>query len=83
MRQLYGFLLETGYPKFLAELKGDITMLREHFGALAPDEFFRGMLREAREGEGKGLVYIGKLRIVSDLFSKYENSVVRWLRSST
>ena len=36
------------------------------------------MLREARAADGKGLIYIGKLRIVRDIFSRYENSVVRW-----
>ena len=77
-RAIYGLLLTPGYPKFLADIRRDIAMLREHFGALRPDEFFRTILRESRAAEGKGLVYIGKLRIVRDIFSRYENSVVRW-----
>jgi hypothetical protein len=62
-------LLTPGYPKFLADIQRDVGMMREHFGALQPDEFFRTILREARAAEGQGLVYIGKLRIVKDIFS--------------
>jgi hypothetical protein len=53
-------------------------MVREHFGALASDEFYREVFREIRAADGKGFAYINKLRIERDLFSKYENSVVRW-----
>src|SRR6266849_6547331 len=36
------------------------------------------MLREARAADGKGIIYISKLRVVRDLFTRYENSIVRW-----
>lgn len=36
------------------------------------------MSREARDAHGKGVIYISKLRVVRDLFARYENSIVRW-----
>jgi hypothetical protein len=78
VRAIYGLLLKQGYPKFLADIRRDAALVREHYGALASDEFFRGLLREARAAHGKGFVYISKLRIVRDTLSQYENSVVRW-----
>ena len=38
VRAIYGYLLEAGYPNFLADLQRDIQMLREHYGAKPPDE---------------------------------------------
>jgi hypothetical protein len=78
VRAIHRYLLPSGYPKLLADIHKDIGAIRDHYGALAPDGFYRELLREARAAEGKGLIYISKLRIVRDLFSRYENSIVRW-----
>jgi hypothetical protein len=78
IRGIYSYLLPSGYPKLAADLQGDIKLIREHYGAVAPDEFYRTMLREARAADGKGIIYISKLRVVRDLFTRYENSIVRW-----
>jgi|SRR5579872_6100749 len=78
IRAIYQYLLPSGYPKLVADLERDVRLVREHYGAIAPDEIYRTLLREARDADGKGIVYISKLRIVRDLFSKYENSIVRW-----
>jgi hypothetical protein len=78
MRWVLRFLLPAGHPKLLADIQKDIAGIRDHYGALATDEFYRKLLREARAAEGKGLIYISKLRIVRGLFSRYENSIVRW-----
>jgi hypothetical protein len=74
----FGYLLSAGYPKLLADIQKDIAGIRDHYGALAPDGFYRKLLREARAAHRKGLIYISKLRIVRDLFSRYQNSIVRW-----
>jgi hypothetical protein len=78
IRAIYSYLLPSGYPKLIADLNGDIKGIREHYGAIASDEFYRTLLREARDADGKGVIYLSKLRIVRDLFSRYENSIVRW-----
>jgi len=78
IRAIYHYLLPLGYPKLVADLESDIRQVREHYGAIAPDEFYRALLREARAADGKGLVYISKLRVARDLFSRYEHSIVRW-----
>lgn len=78
IRAICQYLLPSGYPKLVDDLNRDIKGIREHYGALAPDEFYRTMLREARDAEGKGVIYISKLRVVRDLFSRYDNAIVRW-----
>jgi hypothetical protein len=78
LRTIYRYLVPSGYPNLLADIQKDIAGFRDHYGALASDEFYRKLLREVRAADGKGLVYISKLRIVRNLFSRYENSIVRW-----
>src|SRR5579864_9065585 len=75
---IYSYLLPSGYPKLVVDLESDVRLVREHYGAIAPDKFYRELLREARDADGKGVIYISKLRVVRDLFSRYENSIVRW-----
>jgi hypothetical protein len=77
IRGIYQFLLPSGYAKLAEDLERDVRLVREHYGAIATDEFFRALLREAREANGK-LIYISKLRIVREIFARYENSIVRW-----
>jgi hypothetical protein len=78
IRTIQQYLLPYEYSKLVTALQSDIHLLREYYGAVAPDEFYRELLREARAADGKGLVYISKLRVVRDLFSRYEKSIVRW-----
>jgi hypothetical protein len=78
VRAIHSYLLPSGYPKLLADIQRDIAGIRGHYGALAADQFYTELLREARAADGRGLIYISKLRIVRDLFSRYENSIVRW-----
>lgn len=78
LRWGFTYLLSAGHEKFLADIQNDIDALRNHYGALAPDDFYRRVFREASAADGKGLVYISKLRIVRDMFSRYENAIVRW-----
>jgi hypothetical protein len=76
---IYSYLVPSGYPKLVANLENDGRLVREHYGAIAPDKLYRELLREARGADGKGVIYISKLRVVvRDLFSRYENSIVRW-----
>lgn len=63
--------------KVLASIKSDIKMLRTHYGALAPNHFYKSLLAEARAATN-ALVYIGKLRIDRDLFAHYERALSRW-----
>lgn len=78
IRDIYQYLLPSGYPKLVADLERDVRLVREHYGALAPDAFYRDLMREGRAAEGKGVIYISKLRIVRELFSKYDKAIVRW-----
>jgi hypothetical protein len=78
IRAIYGLLLSDGYPQLLVDIERDIAGIRAHYGAIAPDAFFRSTLREARAADGKGVLYLGKLRLVREIFTKYENAVVRW-----
>jgi len=78
IRAIYEYLLPSGYPKLVDDLNRDIQGIRDHYGALAPDDFYRSLLREAHDADGKGLVYISKLRLARELFSRYENAIVRW-----
>jgi hypothetical protein len=78
IRAIQRFLLPSGYPKLVDDLNGDIRAIRDHYGALAPDEFYRALLRDARAADGKGVIYISKLRVVRDLFGRYDNAIVRW-----
>jgi hypothetical protein len=78
IRAIYQYLLPSGYPKLVADLERDVHLVREHYGALAPDEAYRALLRDARAADGKGVIYISKLRVVRDLFSRYDNAIVSW-----
>jgi hypothetical protein len=75
---IYSYLLPSGYPKLVADLENDVRLVREHYGAVVPDAAYRDLLREARDADGKGVIYISKLRVVRDLFTRYENSIARW-----
>lgn len=77
IRAIYDYLLPSGYPKLVSDLENDVRLVREYYGAIAPDKFYRDLFREARDADGKGVIYISKLRIVHDLFLRYENSIVR------
>lgn len=63
--------------KLLDSLRSDITLLRDHYGALAPNRIYAALLAEARTAKS-GFVYIGKLRIDLDLFGHYEKAMPRW-----
>jgi hypothetical protein len=78
IRGIYRYLLPSGYPKLVSDLERDVRLVREHYGAIATDEFYRTLFREAREADGKGVIYISKLRVVRELFSRYDNAIVRW-----
>jgi hypothetical protein len=78
IRRIYQYLLPSGYPKLVSDLERDVRLVREHYGAIATDEFFRTLFREGRAAEGKGIIYISKLRITRDMFSNYDNAIVRW-----
>jgi hypothetical protein len=78
IRAIYQYLLPSGYPKLVSDLERDVRLVREHYGAIAPDAFYRELLREGRAANGKGVIYISKLRVIRDLFSRYENAIVRW-----
>ena len=67
MRAIYSYLLREGYPKLLADIQRDIAGIREHYGALGADAFYQKLLREGPAADGKGLIYISKLRIVRGL----------------
>jgi hypothetical protein len=51
IRAIYNYLLPSGYPKLMADLERDARLVREHYGALAPDAFLpRALARGARCG---------------------------------
>jgi len=77
IRAMYRLLISQGYLRFLRELRDNIAAVRIHYGAIAPDQTYRGLLREAREALGK-IVYISKLQMERELFLHYEKSIVRW-----
>ena len=76
IRGIYRYLLPSGYPKLISDLERDVRLV--HYGADATDEFYRALFREAREADGKGVIYISKLRVLRGLFSRYHNPIVRW-----
>ena len=63
--------------KWVGLIKTDVEQVRGHFGAIAPDSTYRELQREAMAAPS-GRVYINKLRIRRELFSRYEQSLPRW-----
>lgn len=63
--------------ELLGLMKRDVAAIRAHYGAVALNASYRKIVADARKVQ-TGLVYISKLTIVGDLFSKYEEAVPRW-----
>jgi hypothetical protein len=47
IRAIYTYLLPREYLKLVADLERDVELVRDHYGALAPDAFYRDLLSEA------------------------------------
>src|SRR5579871_1010030 len=62
----------------LRVVKREIGILRDGYGAIADNEFYRELLAEARADASKGYAYIEKLKINRLMYSKYENVFGRW-----
>lgn len=60
----------------LAELQEEIRQTREHYGAIATDDKYRELLRDARAR--RGYAYLPKLNIDRHLFQHYERVFGRW-----
>ncbi len=78
MRAGYGRLDRQGKREVFKAVQGDVTLLRGHYGAKAPNPWFRRLLREARAEADKGYHYIPKYRIDSLMFRQYEQVFPRW-----
>lgn len=63
--------------ELLALIRKDIDAVRSHFGALAPNKIYKTILADGRKAP-TGQMYINKLRIRRELFSRYDRSIVRW-----
>src|SRR5436305_3342071 len=77
VRQMYQIIPRTGRRELLDSLKADVELIRDHYGALAPNKFYRDVVAEARKAKS-GLAYISKLRMDREIFSHYEKSLPRW-----
>jgi hypothetical protein len=78
MRECYQALPKGDRAKIFKAIVKDIRTLRDLYGAVATNAYFRGLLRDARAQAEKGYVYISKMEIDSRLFRHYEKVFPRW-----
>ena len=76
IRAHYRELSESVRRKMLGHVRSDIELLRKHYGALAPNDYYKRLRTELGEGNDAS-AYIGKLRIDSSLFGQYNNALSR------
>lgn len=76
MRNAFENLDENGKERLLKSIRNDIVSLREHYGAIAPDEKYRELLHEACGR--RGYAYLSKLNIDRYWFRNYEKVFPRW-----
>jgi hypothetical protein len=78
MREHYQALPKRGRAQVFKAILKDISALRDLYGAIAPNRYFRELLSEARAQAEKGYVYVSKMEIDSRLFRHYEKVFPRW-----
>lgn len=78
MREQYHVLSKGGRAQVFKAILKDIRTLRDLYGAVAPNAYFRELLSEARSQAEKGYVYLSKMDIDSRLFCHYEKVFPRW-----
>jgi|SRR5208337_393001 len=78
MRAHYQTLPKGRRAQVLKAIHKDIGSLRDIYGAIATNAYFRELLSEARSEAEEGYVYISKLDIDSRLFRRYEKVFPRW-----
>ena len=75
-RVLLPTLTEEEKSDFLTELSGELDNIREQAGAIAENDVYRQLLRDARQHVGRA--YLSKPFIDSYVFSGYEKVFPRW-----
>ena len=78
MRVGYHLLKKQDRASMLKAIQRDVKLLRDHYGAIAPNRRFRSLLAEARREGTKGYVYLPKWYIDDHLFKRYEKVFPRW-----
>lgn len=78
MRIGYALLKKKDRASMLKAIQRDVELLRNHYGAIAPNRVFRSLLAEARKAGTRGYVYIPKWFIDDHLFRNYEKVFPRW-----
>jgi hypothetical protein len=78
MREHYHDLAKGRRARVFKAILKDIRTLRDLYGAIAPNAYFRELLSAARAQAEEGYVYISKMDIESRLFSHYEKVFPRW-----
>jgi hypothetical protein len=77
VRENYKKLPKKARVELLKVMHTDIHRLREHYGAIASNEYYVSVQAEIRDA-GSAFAYIGKLEVGRYFFSHYENALARW-----
>ena len=77
VREHYRKLPKQARRELLNVMNTDIRRLRDHYGALAPNHYYRSVRAEIGAAQ-TALAYIGKLDINHLFFSHYERALRRW-----